>query len=182
MNSPFVELSMGAGSRGVTSTLGFKRVVTPLTPFGDIPSGGWKPENDPTKASSTPDYDNWGPDSWWTAQDWVTWHKALKAQYGLDEANARFITAWQQQGIGASPLDARSFDSSFRDYAKANGFFDALYYGLGALAKPIGTVSDVVTNVSKGIETTATLTKYLIPIAAIALAYMALTAYAPRRK
>lgn len=180
MNSPFIE--MGAGGRGVTSTLGFSRIRTPLNPFGDAPSGGWPPANNPTNADSSPDYDDWGPDSWWTAQDWLTWHRSLKAKYGLDEANARFINAWQKQGIGSSPLDARSFDSSFRDYAKANGFFDALYYGAGALARPVGTVTDVVAGVTKGIESTANLTKYLIPIAAIALAYMAFTAYAPRRK
>ena len=112
----------------------------------------------------------------------MTWHRSLKAKYGLDEANARFINAWQKQGLFSAPLDARSFDTSFRDYAKANGFFDALYYGLGALVKPIGTTTDVITGVTKGIEGTASLTKYIIPIAAIALAYMAFTAYAPRRK
>ena len=180
MNSPFQE--MGAGSRGATSTLGFNRIRTPLNPFGDAPSGGFPSENDPTNASSTPDYDNWGPDSWWTAQDWLTWHRSLKTRFGLDEANSRFINAWQKQGIGSSPLDARSFDSSFREYAKANGFFDALYYGLGSLVKPIGVTTDVISGVSTGISSTASLTKYIIPIAAVILAYMAFTAYAPRRK
>jgi hypothetical protein len=180
MNSPFME--MGAGGRGVTSTLGFRRVVTPLNPFGDAPSGGWPAVNDPTNADSTPDYDNWGPDSWWTAQDWMTWHRSLKARFGLDEANVRFVNAWEKQGVLSSPLDARSFNTAFRDYAKANGFFDALYYGLGALVKPIGAVTDVVSGVSQGISSTASLTKYILPLAAIALAYMAFTAYAPRRK
>jgi hypothetical protein len=180
MSSPFIE--MGAGGRGATSTLGFNRIRTPLNPFGDAPSGGWKPENSPTNPDATPDYDGIGWDSWWTAQDWLTWHRTLKARFGLDEANSRFINAWQKQTFGSSPLDARSFDTSFRDYAKANGFFDALYYGLGALAKPIGTTTDVITGVTKGIEGTASLTRYLIPIAAVALAYMAFTAYAPRRK
>ncbi len=181
MNSPFVEMDMGAGSRGVTSTLGFKRVVTPLNPFGDAPSGGWAPQNNPTNPNSTPDYDDWGPDSWWTAQDWVTWHKALKAKYGLDEANVRFITAWQKQGIGASPLDSRSFDTSFRDYAKANGFFDGLYYGLGSIVKPIGTTTDVITGVSQGVSITANLAKFVIPVAALAFAYLFFSSKAPRR-
>lgn len=180
MNSPFIE--MGAGSRGATSTLGFRRVVTPLTPFGDAPAGGWPAENDPTRPDSTPDYDGWGPDSWWTARDWMTWHGALKSKYGIDEANRKFITAWEKQGFGATPLDARSFDTQFRDYAKANGFFDALYYGAGALVKPIGAVTDVVTGVTEGVSATAKLSKYLIPVAALALAYFAFQAYAPRRK
>lgn len=180
MNSPLIE--MGAGSRGATSTLGFRRVVTPLTPFGDAPAGGWPPVNNPTNPDATPDYDNWGPDTWWTSNDWLTWHGSLKAKYGLDEANRRFINAWQQQGIGASPLDARSFDTRFRDYAKANGFFDALYYGLGSLAKPIGTTTDIVSGVTSGVSTVANLSKYLIPAAALAFAYFYFIANAPRRK
>jgi len=180
MNSPF--LDMGANSRGVTSTLGFRRVVTPLTPFGDAPSGGFKPENDPTNAGSTPDYDDWFWDSWWTPQDWITWHKSLKSQYGLDEANSRFINAWAKQGVGASPIDARSFDVTFQNYAKANGFYDGLYYGLGALVKPIGAVTSAVSGASEGVAAIGSLTKYLLPIAGLALAYFAFMAYAPRRK
>jgi hypothetical protein len=71
----------------------------------------------------------------------------------LSEANKRFITEWQKQSIGANPLDARSFDIAFRDYAKANGFFDALYWGLGSLAKPIGTTVNVVSDASNAIDT-----------------------------
>lgn len=179
MNSPFLE--MGSGGRGVTSTLGFRRVVTPLTPFGDAPSGGWPAANDPTNADSKPDYDGWGPDSWWTANDWMTWHRSLKAKYGLDDANVRFVNAWQQQGALSSPLDARSFDTNFRDYAKANGFFDALYYGLGALAKPIGTTTDVISGVTQGISTVANLAKFVIPVAALAFAYLFFVSKAPKR-
>jgi hypothetical protein len=179
MNSPFLE--MGAGSRGATSTLGFRRVVTPLTPFGDAPSGGWPAANDPTNADSKPDYDGWGPDSWWTANDWMTWHRSLKARYGLDDANVRFVNAWQQQGALSAPLDARSFDTNFRDYAKANGFFDALYYGLGALAKPIGATTDVITGVTQGVSTVANLAKFVIPVAALAFAYLFFVSKAPKR-
>ena len=179
MNSPFLE--MGAGSRGATSTLGFRRVVTPLTPFGDAPSGGWPAANNPTNADSKPDYDGWGPDSWWTANDWMTWHRSLKARYGLDDANVRFVNAWQQQGALSAPLDARSFDTNFRDYAKANGFFDALYYGLGALAKPIGATTDVITGVTQGVSTVANLAKFVIPVAALAFAYLFFVSKAPKR-
>jgi len=180
MNSPF--MGMGASSRGMTSTLGFQRVITPLTPFGDAPSGGFAPANDPTKATSTPDYDGWLWDSWWTAQDWMTWHKSLKAQYGLEEANSRFIIAWEKQGVGAAPIDARSFNVTFQDYAKANGFYDGLYYGLGALLKPIGAVPSAASGASAGVGAAGALAKYVLPIAGLALAYFAFMAYAPRRK
>jgi hypothetical protein len=94
----------------------------------------------------------------------------------------RFINAWEKQTMGSTPLDARSFNTPFREYAKANGFFEALYYGLGSLVKPIGAVTDVVSGASAGIGTLGSLTKYLLPIAGLALAYFAFTAYAPRRR
>lgn len=178
MISPFIE--MGAAPRGMTSTLGYSRVVTPLTPFGDMPKGGWRPENDPTKPTSTPDYDGWFFDSYWTARDWLVWHQALKRQYGLEEANIRFVNAWQKQGFGAAPLDARSFDSGFRKYARENGFLDALYYGLGALVKPIGAGTDIIEGVSEGVSITSRIVKYAIPAAAILFAYFYFVT--PRRK
>ena len=45
-----------------------------------------------------------------------------------------------------------------------------------------GTATDVVTGVTQGISTVASLSKYVIPIAALAFAYFAFQAYAPRRK
>jgi len=116
------------------------------------------PENDPSKATSIPDFDNWGFDTYWKATDWMTWHSALKRQFGLDEANRKFITEWQKQSLFANPLDARSFDVTFRDYAKANGFFDALYYGLGSLAKPIGTAVNVISDVSDAVDSISDVT------------------------
>ena len=186
MNTPFIETGlagkMGASSRTFTSTLQFQRVTTPLTPFGDAPSGGWKPQNDPTKPTSTPDYDGWGWDSWWTAKDWLQWHKALKAKYGQEEANYRFIMAWEKQSAGASPLDARSFDTEFREYAKANGFLDGLYFGLGVMVKPIGMTTDVVTGVSRGLSAAANISQYLIPVLLAGFALFYFNAKAPRRK
>ncbi len=92
--SPFKEVGTAGAGRPADSVLPFNRIRTPMTPFGDMPDGGWPAANDPTRADATPDYDGWGIDSWWTANDWMTWHRTLKARYGLDEANRRFITAW----------------------------------------------------------------------------------------
>lgn len=180
MTSPFQDMG-GTGRMDVTSTLGFRRIRSPLSPFGDMPDGGWAPENDPTRPTSTPDYDGWWFDSWWTAQDWLTWHRALKAAYGLEEANRIFVTAWQRQGIGAGPLDARSFDTSFREYARANGFLDGLYWGLGSLARPIGTTTDIGSAVTEGVSTVAGIGRWAIPAAAIVLGYLWLREATPRK-
>lgn len=99
----------------------------------------------------------------------------MKATYGLEVANRNFITQWQQQGLGANPLDARSFNTRFRDYAKANGFFDALYYGLGVLAQPIGATvgagTSVINAAESAINTTASISKYVLPVAALFFAW-----------
>lgn len=166
-----------------TSTLGFRRTRTPLTPFGD-----WPPEHDPTSADATPDYDSWFPDDYWSASDWLRWHRALKERFGLEEANYRFIDAWSKQTLGAKPLDARSFNSEFKQYAKANGFYDALFYGLGALARPVAAgataveaASEAVEDVSAAVTTTSSFAKYLLPIAAVVMGFLYLQSKAPRR-
>lgn len=32
-------------------------------------------------ADSKPDFDDWGPDDYWSLKDWVDWHKALVNKY-----------------------------------------------------------------------------------------------------
>ena len=109
----------------------------------------WPAQHDPSNPDALPDFDSWGWDSYWSAAEWIQWHRALVARHGLEQANVRFVTEWQKQGFGAAPLDARSFDTSFRDYARQNGFLDALYYGIGALAKPLGGANDALDGVAK---------------------------------
>ena len=106
----------------------------------------------------------------------MTWHKAMVSAYGLTAANQRFLQAWNQDSLTHSaPLSARSFDSDFRDYAKANGFFDALYGGsLAVLAKPLGIVSDAgdaVSAIGDGVKSSGTWLKWLLPVAVIVLLY-----------
>jgi hypothetical protein len=171
-----------------TSTLGFRRVRSPLVPFGD-----WPAAHDPTSADATPDYDSWGWDDWWTAADWQRWHGALKARFGLVEANHHFIAAWEQQSLGASPLDARSFNSDFKAYAKENGFYDALFQGLGVLARPVSAgvqvitagsevVEDVVDATASAVSTTAAAAKWLLPVAALVMGFLYLQTVTPRRR
>lgn len=126
----------------------------------------WPAQHDPANPEALPDFDGWGWDSYWSAAEWIQWHRAMVIRIGLDAANVRFVTEWQKQGFGAAPLDARSFDTSFRDYARANGFLDALYSGLGALAKPIGAGTDIL----DGVATTGRLIGDLLPFVALGFA------------
>lgn len=133
-------------------------------------------------ASSTPIYCWFGGETCWTCYDFINWHKALAKQYSKQQANEIFIKSWvNDPPFISSAYDCRSFDGTFRAYAKANGFFDALYHGIGVIAKPIGVADDVldsagnvVKSLGKGAENTAKVLKWLVPAIAIIVAIGAL--------
>lgn len=119
------------------------------------------PGNIPTDPDSVPLLDEWGWADYWSASDWLTWHAAVKARYGLEVANRKFIQFWEQQGFGANPINARTFNAAFRAYARENGFFDSLFYGIGSLAKPLGTVASDLPAV---IDTTGNILRVIAPV------------------
>lgn len=128
-------------------------------------------------ADSVPDLDDWGIDDYWTCSDWTTWHTKMKDKFGKQVANQRFLAAWEQQTFGAHAIDCRSFNTAFRDYARANGFFDALYSGIGVIAQPIGVGTDLVSatgetisSIGKGVSRTAKVTSYILPAVIIIVA------------
>jgi hypothetical protein len=84
-------------------------------------------------AQSFPDYDDWGFDDYWGPEDWITWHKKLKGEYGLDQANRLFITAYSNAGTFGAEWSWRTMNTPFRKYARAQGFYDALFSGIGGL-------------------------------------------------
>lgn len=68
-------------------------------------------------AESKPDYDDWGPDDYWSLEDWITWHKALVKKYGKSDkfgsqkADTEWLTAWNKQGFGSGPKNALELPS-----------------------------------------------------------------------
>jgi hypothetical protein len=101
--------------------------------------------HDSSKADSTPDYDDWGWDDYWKPEDWMAWHGAMKAAYGKNKADYKWATAWQEQGWFEGGINARTFNSDFRNWAKSEGLTDALYWGkIGPLVKVLGEGADVV--------------------------------------
>lgn len=120
------------------------------------------------EADSFPVLDDWGWDTYWDARDWMKWHRLNVEKYGLDEANRKFISAYHSASFGAASYNWRTFDREFKDYAKANGFYDALFTGLaGLIAKPgailtgvVDAAGEVVTGVENVVkETGKTVTK-----------------------
>lgn len=128
-------------------------------------------------AESKPDYDQWGPDDFWSCQDWILWHKALKEKYGKDEANVRFVQAYGApgliEGLGSAHWDCRTFNQEFRNYAEANGFLTALFEGIGILTQPLGWVIDtsgnIIKNVGEGAQGLSKVLRIAIPVAAVLL-------------
>lgn len=124
-------------------------------------------------ADSRPDYDDWGPDNYWSCLDWITWHKAMKAKYGQERANQVFVQYYGEAGFGAASYDCRTFNSDFREYARDNGFLDQLYGGIGVIMQPFGwaieTGGNLVENIGGAAVGTTKVLRILIPVAAIAI-------------
>lgn len=127
-------------------------------------------------AYSVPDYDNWGPDTYWTPQNWIDWHKALIAEYGKENGNRKFIEAWHD---GPTFLVARadylSFQPAFIAYMEKVGIYDQLNNGIGKLisdstrvvAETPGAVVDTVQN-------SVSVIKWLVPVVIVVLVVLAI--------
>lgn len=127
-------------------------------------------------SQSTPDYDDWGWDDYWSCADWITWHKAMVKDFGKDYANTKLIKAYHQNAVLAHHVSCRSVNAAFKDYAKKNGFYDQLFTGLeGVVVKggaALVNVADSALNVTDSLADNAedvaksslTITKYLLPI------------------
>lgn len=129
------------------------------------------PEANQITANSVPDLDEWGPDSYWSCADWITWHRALKARDGQYPANVKFVQEFEKQEFLAAGYDCRTFNSDFRAYAAQEGFLTALYDGIGVLVKPVGWGIDIVENAADAVSSTvegvtdvAKMLKKLLPI------------------
>ena len=73
----------------------------------------------PVTADSEPDYDGWGPDSYWTCGDWLNWYLANRKRYGREAAKRKFVPAWERNGpLSAAekcPYDTVMVDTLLRD-------------------------------------------------------------------
>jgi hypothetical protein len=132
-------------------------------------------------ADSKPVLDGWGWDSnYWSCDDWLSWHRLAAARYGVDKANQDFLTEWNKQTFGASTLDCRTINGSFREYIRSVGLLDALYDG-AIIAKPLGAASDVissgsnvVSSVASGAENTINTIAKVAPILIVVVIAIAL--------
>lgn len=103
-------------------------------------------------SSSQPVYDRAGFDNYWSATDWIKWHKAMKKDFGHQRANEIFIDAYHNppsEGFWSilGPLEMfhhmnyRTIDQQFIKYAKENQFHEALFSGF--LGTVVGKTASV---------------------------------------
>jgi hypothetical protein len=105
-------------------------------------------------ADSIPILDGWGWSDYWSVNDWIDWHKANVKKYGLNVANEKLIREYHKATMFAASYDWRTFNPTFIKYAKENGFYNALYSGLGGLlAKPLGSAVNVVNKAAEVVNT-----------------------------
>ena len=64
-------------------------------------------------AQSTPNYDDFGIDDYWTCTDWTIWYTELQNEYGKTEARLIWRSAWENQDIAEHNYMWCGFDPNF---------------------------------------------------------------------
>lgn len=108
--------------------------------------------------SSVPDFDNWGPDTFWDCPDWITWHKALVNHYGKIEADSRFAYTWQQRSAFGHELTCSLYDAAFISYFKQQG------YQWDPLSGLIVNITQTVGNIGSGLNNLTKIASFVIPL------------------
>lgn len=132
-------------------------------------------QQDPANANSVPSYDELGPDflGYWSLADWITWHQALVTALGLSQANQKFLTAWNEQSFGSSPVNDLEFNTAARTYLRQVGVLQqipaSLFGELTDFSQGVGNTIGAASAASAKFD-------WLIPVAGIAVLYFAIQA------
>lgn len=135
-------------------------------------------------AQSAPDYDKWGPDCAWSADNWITWHKLMVADHGKEAADSHWVAAYDQASYGSKEIGYSTGNTAFKQYVKAQGLdkkstiLSKVYraeVGIDSALEPVKNVGGAITNITAGAESAAksadTLAKWFpyIVLAGVAL-------------
>ena len=101
---------------------------------------------------NAPDYDEWGWDTYWSCDDWITWHKKLVEHFGKATAKEIWDYAFKKTTSLSNNLDCISLNSTFRDYVHQNNLkvyeditTDIIGGSNAVLHSAINTTSNVAT-------------------------------------
>jgi len=110
-------------------------------------------------AESTPDYDSWGYDDYWSCENWIDWHKALKAKHGKQRADEIWLAAWDEQDTFEHNLSWCKYAANFNSYVSAENLpVSHLLADIFAGGTKIGE------NVVDTATTTSKILKWVIPV------------------
>lgn len=126
--------------------------------------------------NSIPQLDGWGGANYWNCLQWVEWHKANVTELGHEAANQKFIYWWSQQHWDASPYNWCKYNSEFYNYFNNQGIDTG--WLLSKVFVAIDEVGDALPDLSKTIKTTASIGRYILPVALIGFVLYKLYKYA----
>ena len=110
-------------------------------------------------AQSTPDYDNFGIDTYWTCTDWIIWFDKLKDEHGRVEARLIWRSAWEKQDVAESNFVWCGFDEIFRKFLSKNKL------GASSVFHDIGVgLGDTAGGVAGGLGWVGRNVKWILPI------------------
>ncbi len=129
--------------------------------------------------NSSPDYDDWGWDKYWSCNDWIEWYEALKNQYGRGDAQRRWKSAWfdpQNDTWLWDKSDSCAYDVSFVDYFNREGISvtsnlvsEVARDSIKLSTKIRGTVFGTIGKAADGIDDTATIVFKILPWVVVGL-------------
>jgi len=108
--------------------------------------------------NSTPNYDSWGVDTYWTCNEWMDWYFALKTHYGKATAQRVWIEAFGKADPFMAHLKCR-YDRYFFDFMKKEG--------LSAASNPLINIWMGAGSIFNGLGNSLNLSGKLLPIALI---------------
>lgn len=120
-----------------------------------------------------PNYDEWGNDTYWSCDDWIQWHKLLKAHFGEEKARYIWTTAYSKGTMGAAHWDCRTFNTTFRDYASKNkldtyasaGILSSVLNVAGGALDVFDSVGDFISGLGAGLGKAGKVVKVIVPLA-----------------
>lgn len=114
---------------------------------------------------SKPDYDSWGPDDYWTCDNWTQWHNELKKHFGKEQADKIWTDAWNLQGGLEHDYNWCKYEGNFNAYVKAEKL-NASWW----LPNILNNLLDGAENTSQAATNVTKVLKWLIPTLVIAAA------------
>lgn len=127
---------------------------------------GWGPYvPSDLSADSVPDFDNWGPDNYWSCMAFALWFELMEEKYGFEYARQQFIGAWDIAVSFGSYHSDCIFNNQFRNFFNDRGIdVDDL---LSSIVMPVvdaaGNVAQGASDAASGAGSTLTMLGKLLP-------------------